>query len=198
MSAPNPDCPEYQALQARVVELKAGLARPIVVAVSGFGGSGKSTLAERLKQQLGDAEVVSIDAFIIDRLQKRSEDWEGFDRERFRMQVLEPVTRGEIALYEEYDWDTNAIVGWQSVPKSMYLIVEGISLFHPDLLKYYHFTIWIDCPPDAAAKRGAERDRSEGKDHDAYWFEVWKPNEQGFFDKYHPKDVASFVYHGHQ
>src|SRR5947209_9127234 len=131
MSAPNPDCPELQVLLARVVELKARLARPIIVAISGFGGSGKSTLAERLKKQLGDAQVVSIDAFIIDRLQERSEDWEGFDRERFRMQVLEPVTRGEIALYEEYSWETNAIIGWQSVPKSRYLIVEGISLFQP-------------------------------------------------------------------
>ena len=198
MSAPNPDCPELQVLLARVVELKARLARPIIVAISGFGGSGKSTLAERLKKQLGDAQVVSIDAFIIDRLQERSEDWEGFDRERFRMQVLEPVTRGEIALYEEYSWETNAIIGWQSVPKSRYLIVEGISLFQPDLLKYYDFTVWIDCPLDITAKRGAERDRSDGVDHDVYWSELWKPNEQDFFDKYHPNEVASFVYHGHQ
>ena len=114
------------------------------------------------------------------------------------MQVLEPVAQGEEARYEEYDWDANTIVGWRSVPKSIYLIVEGISLFHPDLLKYYDFTVWIDCPLDITARRGAARDRSDGVDHDAYWFELWTPNEQEFFDKYHPDQVASFVYHGHR
>lgn len=197
-NADPPDCPEFQTLLSRVVELQAPLARPIIIAVSGFGGAGKSTLAERLREQLGDAEVVSIDSFIVNRLQKRSDDWEGFDRERFRTQVLEPVTRGETARYEEYDWETNAMAGWRSVPRVACLIVEGISVLHPGLLRYYDFTIWIDCPFEIAARRGAERDRRDGNDHDNYWFEVWMPNEQDFFDKYHPDESADFVYPARQ
>src|SRR5205085_2679991 len=127
--------PEEELLQ-RITQLSDSRKRPIIVVVSGFGGSGKSTLAEKLKEELGDAEIVSLDAFIVDQLQKRSEDWDGFDRERFRSQVLDPATRGETVEYEEYDWSTNKIAGWRSLSKSKYLIVEGCSLLHPDLLQF--------------------------------------------------------------
>ena len=182
---------------ARVVELEARLPRPIIVAISGFGGSGKSTLAEKLREKLGDAEIVSLDAFIIDRCQGRSADWEAFDRERFRTQVLVPVTRGETAKYEEYDWASNTTPGWRTVPKTRCLIVEGCSLLHPDLLKYYDFTVWVDCPLELATQRGIERDRRGEVDHEAYWLEVWQPNEQDFFNKYRPDEVARFIYHSH-
>lgn len=170
---------------------KGGL---IIIAISGFGGSGKSTLAENLKGELGNAELISIDVFITSRLDKRSADWEGFDRDRFRLQVLEPAKAGEEISYQEYDWPQNKIVGWKTVPGSKYLIVEGCSLLHPNLLPYYDFTIWIDYPLEAATERGMARDRSWGADHDKLWHQVWMPNEQDFFNKYRPDNAAGFRY----
>lgn len=186
-----------QQVQDIVIHLpkdKKPLNLPFIIAISGFGGSGKSTLSQELQNELGDAEIISIDAFIVDRLQKRSTDWEGFDRERFRVQVLEPVIHGEEINYDEYNWKENKIIGKKTIghlPK--YLIVEGCSILHPDLLKYYDFSIWIDYPLDLATQRGLKRDQEWGANHDDFWLNLWKPNEEDFFNKYHPDKMASYI-----
>lgn len=167
---------------------------PIIVAISGFGGSGKSTLAGKLKDQLGDAEIVSIDDFITNRLDKRSDDWEGFDRNRFIEEVLRPAKQGKEIRYQEYNWPEDKIIGWKTVPQSEYLIVEGCSLLHPDLISYYDNSIWIDFPLEEATARGMARDRSWGVDHDEMWRTVWMPNEQDFLEKYRPDRLATCVH----
>lgn len=168
--------------------------KPIIIAISGFGGSGKSTLAEELRKELKNAKIISIDAFIINRLQQRSSNWEGFDRERFKVQVLEPANHGKEIKYDEYNWKDNKIVGQKTIkdlPK--YLIVEGCSIIHPNLIRYYDFSIWIDYPLDLATQRGLKRDQGWGVDHDDLWLNLWKPNEEDFFNKYRPDKLASYI-----
>jgi uridine kinase len=169
--------------------------RPVLIAVSGFGGSGKSTLAQKLKENLKEAEIISIDDFIIDRLSQRSDEWLGFDRERLKKSILEPAIRNAPLIWDEYNWKENKIIGKKEIDKlPKYLILEGCSLLHPDLMPFYDFTIWIDIPLELATERGAARDRSWGLDHDNLWNNLWKPNEADFFKKYHPERQASFVY----
>lgn len=169
--------------------------RPVIIAVSGFGGSGKSTLAQKLKEKLSDAEIVSIDDFIIDRLSQRSADWIGFDWERYINQILVPTINGKSLVWDEYNWKENKIIRIKRIDKlPKYLIVEGCGLLRPDLVQYYDFSIWIDMPLDLATERGAARDRGWGLDHDNLWNNLWKPNEEDFFNKYHPEKLASFVY----
>jgi uridine kinase len=168
--------------------------KTVIVAISGFGGSGKSTLAEVLQKELRNAKIISIDAFIINRLQQRSSDWDGFDRERFKVQVLEPASHGQSIDYDEYNWKENKIVGKQTIKElPKYLIVEGCSIIHPDLIKYYDFSIWIDYPLDLATQRGLKRDKGWGVDHDDLWLNLWKPNEEDFFNKYHPDKLANYI-----
>lgn len=160
--------------------------RPVLITVSGFGGSGKSTLSQKLKENLKEAEIISIDDFIIDRLSQRSDDWLGFDRERFRTQILKPAVNGFPFVWDEYNWKENKIIGKKKIdilPK--YLILEGCSLLHPNLMSYYDFAIWIDMPLKKATERGAARDRSWGLDHDDLWKKLWMANELDFFNKYH-------------
>ena len=164
-----------------------------LIAISGFGGSGKSTLAQELKKKLNNAEIISIDDFIVNRLQKRSADWEGFDRERFRLQVLEPAKHGNEIKYDEYNWKENKIIGVKTLPiLPKYLILEGCSILHPDLTKYYDFSIWIEYPLDLATERGLKRDREWGLNHEDWWLNLWKPNEQDFFNKYRPDKLANY------
>lgn len=185
---------QIQEIIKKLPKYKTSEKKPIIIAISGFGGSGKSTLADVLQKELEDTKIVSIDAFIINRLQKRSSDWEGFDRERFRLQVLEPASHGKEINYDEYNWKENKIIEQQAIkhlPK--YLIVEGCSIIHPDLIKYYDFSIWIDYPLDLATQRGLDRDKSWGLNHDDLWLNLWKPNEEDFFNKYHPDKLANYV-----
>lgn len=127
-------------------------------------------------------------------MQQRSSDWDGFDRERFKVQVLEPASHGQSIDYDEYNWKENKIVGKQTIKElPKYLIVEGCSIIHPDLIKYYDFSIWIDYPLDLATQRGLKRDKGWGVDHNDFWLNLWKPNEEDFFNKYHPDKLATYI-----
>ena len=183
-------------LAALVTDLAApSVPRPTVVAISGFAGAGKSTLARQVRERLGDAAVVSADSFIRDGLRDRSSDWHTFDRARLRAQVLEPASRGDPIRYQAYDWERDTLGEWREVGPSRYLIVEGISILHPDLLAYYDLSVWIDCPIEVAAERGRQRDRDVFKaDHDREWAEVWTPNEREFLARYRPDEAADVLF----
>jgi uridine kinase len=168
--------------------------RPLVIAISGYGGSGKSTLAADLKAKLKECEVVSLDSFAIDQLSGRSSDWSSFDRKRLQEQVLEPVKYGKEVIYDDYSFETNSIISKQNVPTSKYLLVEGCSCLHPDLISYYDFTIWVDCPLVLATERGIARDLKWGYDSKELWKSTWMPNEKDFYEKFRPDKHANFIY----
>ena len=194
-----------QEMLERIQKLELPLGRPALIALSGFGGAGKTTLAQQIKATIRDAEIISIDDFVSDKLCERSEDWSGFDRERFRRQVLEPARSGKSVRYEVYDFDQKQTSSWRSVAPSKYLLLEGCSILHPDLMPYYNLSIWIDCPLAVATERGicrdrALRDQAQSVYHDELYYEqlwhtVWMPNEQNFFTRYRPDHLAAYVYH---
>jgi uridine kinase len=180
-------------LQQHIKSLARPQSRPLIIAISGFGGSGKSMLAEKLRRQLGNAQVVSIDDFILERNAGRSADWNSFDRARMRNQVLEPAACGKTVRYQVYDWKEDRLGKWRTVPPCDYLILEGISVLHPNLRGYYDFKIWIDCPLKVATERAIQRDRQWGNDHDTLWRTVWAPNDRDYFKKYRPDLAADTV-----
>ena len=168
--------------------------RPLVIAISGFGGSGKTTLAERLKERLHDATIVSIDSFS-NHEWARNADWSNFDRQRFAEEVLKPARANDFPLlYRHEPWPGQVSDAAVAVTRANVLIVEGCSIFHPDLIKYYDFKIWLDCPLEEATKRGMWRDRYINKNQmDHYWQNIWMPNEKDFFEKYNPHLVADVI-----
>lgn len=186
-----------QKVLSAIQKLKQPKDRLLIIAISGFGGSGKSTLAVKLKEQLDDAEIIAADDFIISRCKERTADWNSYDRPRLQKQVLEPALRGEPIRYQVYDWKNDRLGEWRTTSKSKYLIIEGLSILHPDLRKYYDFKIWVDCPLEIATQRGIRRDREWGNDHDDLWLNIWMPNELDFMAKYRPDLAADITYNTH-
>jgi uridine kinase len=168
--------------------------RPLIIAISGFGGSGKTTLASKLKDNLADAEMVCIDSFS-NHEWRRNADWGNFDRARFAREILKPAHANDFPLsYAHVPWPGHVADLAVKVPKVKYLIVEGCSIFHPDLLQYYDYKIWVDCPLEEATKRAMWRDRYVHKnEQDYYWQNIWMPNDRDFYEKYRPDQAADIA-----
>ncbi len=179
---------------ASKIKKKDNRHRPVIIAVEGYVGAGKSTFAAKLKDELGDAYVVAIDDFFIKG--KRSDaDKSNFDRNRLEQQVLSPIRRGQPATYQRLDYATNILSEPIEIPDVKYLIIEGVSTFHPSIARYMDFKIWVETPKDIANTRGIKRDKASGDypDDDQLW-EHWIETYQAYKDLYHPEKMADFVF----
>lgn len=168
-------------------------ATPILIGIEGFGGSGKSTVAAQLAEALADAVVVPIDAFIVK--EKVLEPWDAgaFDHARLVREVLEPASRGEAISYRALDWASNTLVGPIVVPRSRYLIVEGISAFVQPAGGYYDYTIWVDTPAEVARARGIDRDR--GTENEQHW-ELWSRHDIEYLHRCRSNETADAIVSG--
>ncbi|MDQ3159143.1 MAG: hypothetical protein M3P98_03360 [bacterium] len=165
--------------------------KPTLIAIEGFGGSGKTTIAEKLKALLRHAYVINIDDFIIkDKLTEKSWDKGAFNRGRLEQEVLIPASSCKKVSYHKLIWATNTLSEPVSVPDVDYIIVEGISTYHPDIAKYYDYKIWIDIPIELARERGHARD---GSNENAQHWDLWAENDLRYQQKYHPEQQADFI-----
>lgn len=164
---------------------------PVLIGIEGFGGSGKTTLAKELASSLGNSYVVSIDDFIVkEKLYERSWDKGGFDRKRLEDQVLLPASKGDSISYQRLIWETNTLSEHSVVPKVEYLIVEGISCYHPDIAHYYDYKIWVDTPIEIAKQRGRARDANN---ENVQSWDLWAENDIVYKRKYYPEEAADFI-----
>ena len=165
--------------------------RPVLIAISGFGGSGKTTIAEALAKLLDSSYVIHIDDFIAkEKVLKDPFDKGAFDRDRLEKQVLVPASQGKPARFQKFLWADNKLSNFHQVPAVDYLIVEGISVYHPNIAAYYDLRIWVDVDLDIAAERGQNRDR--GNENERMW-DFWKDNDQKYSDKYQPREHADII-----
>ncbi len=155
--------------------------RTVLVGIDGRGGSGKSTLAMELAALLADVAVVQFDDFYRAADERKltaasSDDEVGgnFDWRRARDQVLQPLSNGEVARYQRYDWDSDELAEWHVISPSGIVIVEGNYSTRHELHGYYDVTIWVDTPHDVRLRRGVERDGEQAR---ARWLEEWIPEE---------------------
>lgn len=179
-----------QDISDRIKNLKKDN-KAILVAIEGFGGSGKSTLAEKLKHLLPDSVAIKIDSFIFKDKAQNAEPWEEvFDRKRLEKQVLEPASLGTTVSYQRLDWAKNELGANITLPKVDYLIIDGISSYHPDIEHYYSFKIWVDAPIDIAKNRGQQRDSDN---ENATLWDKWAQCDLAYQQKYHPEQRADFT-----
>ena len=164
-----------------------------VVVVSGFGGAGKSTVAAHLGQALG-LPVVGVDEFIIDRTLSDYHRWELMDFARLEREVIVPFLLGRLVRYKVFDWKANTPRTERELPAADRLLIEGVGLFRPALLRHFALKIWVDCPLEEAIGRGKRRDRDVyHHPHDETWDGIWKRNDQECFDAFQPLATADRI-----
>ncbi len=104
--------------------------------------------------------------------------------------MLKPASEGKAISYQELIWETNSFSDLKLVPPVDYVIVEGISSYHPDIEDYYSYKIWVDTPIAAAKTRGKVRDA--GNENVDKW-DMWAENDLAYQKKYHPELSADFI-----
>ncbi|MFE7585921.1 uridine kinase [Streptomyces gardneri] len=130
-----------------------------LVAVDGHAGSGKSTLAARLSTALDGAPVLHLDDLAT---HEELFEWTG----RLRRQVLEPLSRGETALYRPYDWNRRSFGEPRALPPAPVVLVEGVGAGRTMMRPFLAWLLWMEREPEESWIRGRHRD---GPEQAAFW-----------------------------
>jgi uridine kinase len=156
-------------ISALIAGTRPRLGSTRLVAVDGPGGAGKTTLAASLAAEV-DAQVLHID------------DFAPWNNElpwwpRLEQQVLEPISRDQLARYQRYDWDSRSLAEWHDVAPGGVLILEGVSSARAAVRDRLSLSVWVDTPRELRLARGLERD---GVDSLPLW-EEWMAAEDAHF-----------------
>jgi uridine kinase len=186
---------------ANIVDRCLSATSLFIVGIDGCGGAGKSRLATEVRVALAsrgrDASIVQMDDFYLPSTQRsvpRALDSIGssFDWQRLRDEVLAPLTAGQPARYQRYDWPSDALAEWHDVPLGV-VIVEGLYSTRLELGQFYDLTVWVECPRPVRLARGIERDGEVAR---RQWEDEWMPAEDRYVNVQSPHTRADLVYAG--
>jgi uridine kinase len=138
--------------QVRAADVLCGSTR--VVTIDGPAGSGKTTLSASLAAGLVDCQVIHLD----DLYDGWSQDLDRELAERIETSVLEPLRLGLTPRYQKYDWHAGAFTEIVTVPRSQYLILEGVGSGNSMLRDRVALAIWIESDPESSVNRVLDRD----------------------------------------
>ncbi|MFA7337361.1 MAG: hypothetical protein WC028_11295 [Candidatus Obscuribacterales bacterium] len=178
------------------------LTRSILIGIDGCGGAGKSHFSAHLGKELAalaPVQIVHMDDFYkpsFQRLPQRECDaliGSDFDWQRLRRDVLLPLSHGENCSYQRYDWPSDCLAEWHTVPASGITIVEGIYSIRYELASLYNLTAWVYCSRSQRLERGVERDGEAKRD---LWEKYWMPVEDRYVELEEPHRRAKILVDG--
>jgi uridine kinase len=142
-----------------------------VVAIDGPSGAGKTVFAAALGERLPGAHILHMDDLY--------PGWDGLDQAVADLhdQVLAPLARGERAAYRRWDWEHDRYAGWQDLPATNLLLVEGVGAGAGPGAELVSVLIWLEADHDVRLRRGIERD---GESYLPYW-QRWAAQEEALF-----------------
>jgi uridine kinase len=169
----------------------------LLVGIDGRGGSGKSTLVRSLGRLIEGSVVIEFDDFYrpsATRLASGDPDIGGnFEWRRLRDQVLVPLSQGNEAQYQRYDWETDSMAEWHAVQAQGIVLIEGNYSTRDELRDYYDFRIWVQAPEEVRLARGVERGGENTRDR---WLNEWMPEEERYLAAQEPWRYADLVIDG--
>ena len=155
----------------------------LTLSIDGGSASGKTTLAKILCEKYG-ATVFHMDDFFLTppmrTVGRLSEIGGNVDRERFESEVLIPLSKGMEVSYRPFDCKTGGFKALETVMPKKFVIIEGAYSMHPQLSKYYDFSVYLDIDEKKQRDRIMKRNSSELANR---FFAEWIPLENIYFEK---------------
>ena len=168
----------------------------IIIAIDGGSASGKTTLSKMLEKEYS-ATVFHMDDFFLRPLQRTKERLAtpggNIDWERFLEEVLIPLKNNESISYRKFDCSTFTLSDFIAVNPSNaseLIIVEGAYSMHPELAKYYDYSVFLDISSSMQRERIMKRNSKEKAKR---FFEEWIPMENCYFEELKVKERCDMV-----
>jgi uridine kinase len=150
------------AIAGRVLGAPPRMGATRLLAVDGPAGSGKSTLATAVVAALaGESRPTGAVSAVVLHMDDFFEGWSGLDDAvlaRVEAQVLKPLSRGEPAHWQRYDWESGAFAEWHGVRDVEVVVLEGCGSGAAALRPYASVLTWIEVDLDERLRRGIARD----------------------------------------
>jgi hypothetical protein len=154
-----------------------------VVAIDGPSGAGKTDFAGALAARLPNAHLLHMDDLY--------PGWDGLRQAVADLhdQILAPLARGERGAYRPWDWERDRYAGWQSVPVTNLLLVEGVGAGAGPGAALESVLIWLEAGHDVRFRRGIERD---GEPYRHHW-QRWAAHEEALFAADRTRNRADLI-----
>lgn len=189
----------FQPAVDKVKELLESDNGCIVVAIDGMSASGKSTLGCYLKE-LFECNLFHMDDFFLQdnqRTEERLAEVGGnVDYERFREEVLQPLSEKDMVVYRPFRCNIRAIEGETKIAFKRLNIIEGSYSQHPyfenvyDNKQMYVYRIFTEIPEELQMERIRNRN---GEVMLKRFIAEWIPKENAYFEKFQIKQNSDMV-----
>ena len=155
----------------------------VMVAIDGPCASGKSTLGKKLSE-LYHCPLISMDDFFLRPEQRTparlAEIGGNVDYERFREEVLVPLTAGQEVSYRPFSCSTFTLAEPITLPRKALTIIEGTYSLHPHFGDCYDLMICLTVSPEVQRQRILLRPEFLHR----RFFEEWIPMENRYFETF--------------
>jgi len=173
-------------VQVRAADVLCGSTR--VVTIDGPAGSGKTTLSASLAAGLADCQIIHLDDLY--------DGWfQDLDRElaeRIETSIFEPLRLGAEPRYVKYDWHIRAFTELVTVPRSPYVILDGVGSGNSMLRECVALAIWIESDPESLVNRVLDRDGAHLRDD----LLRWQQHESEYFAAHGVREAADLHLRG--
>ncbi len=196
--------PHYRVMKAElayyypiILEInKLLLVKPeIKIAIDGMSASGKSTLANILNK-IYDCNIFHMDDFFLQPFQRDEKRLnsvgENIDHERFKDEVLIPLSKCEKVSYQRFDCSKMELE--EDIKKIDYKkinIIEGSYSMHCDLIEYYDYKIALKVSSDIQIERIIKRN---GINMLKNFKNTWIPMENNYFKVFDIYKQANIIF----
>lgn len=161
----------------------ATLKSTLFVVIDGMPGSGKSTLTKYILHKIPTVKLVKMDSFF-------NPSTNNDDFERLKEECLIPLKNNKIANFKIYSWEEKKLVEGEPIEPGGIILVEGISSMEKDLIDFYDYKIWIDCPSEVGLERVLARDKAKYRE---LWINKWIPETVKYIENQKPYKKADVV-----